>query len=70
MNYPFILDVNRPFSFHGAGQQLFGGGARGREEGSGDEEEVQEGAEPHFEPIVPLPELIEVKTGKLNVSLS
>ena len=37
--------------------------AKKNENGEGDDEEP-ESNDPHFEPIVPLPDLVEVKTGK------
>lgn len=55
----FKKDDSKPFSWSGAGQKLFN-----QEEGEEDGEEVTQGDDPHFEPVVPLPDLVEVKTGE------
>jgi Ran GTPase-activating protein 1 len=59
------------FSFQGAGASVFGGGASAankspavKQNDDGGEEEAGADHDPHFEPIVPLPELIEVTTGE------
>lgn len=57
-----LTDDNKPFNWSGAGQKLFN-----QEEGEEDGEDVPQGDDPHFEPVVPLPDLVEVKTGKLLV---
>lgn len=58
----FKKDNSKPFSWSGAGQKLFN-----QEEGEEDGEEVTQGDDPHFEPVVPLPDLVEVKTGNLLI---
>lgn len=57
-----LTDDSKPFSWSGAGQKLFN-----QEEGEEDGEEVTQGDDPHFEPVVPLPDLVEVKTGNLLI---
>lgn len=55
------------FSFAGAGASLFGGASKSPAKPNGDDNEgTAEDPEhdPHFEPIVPLPELINVTTGE------
>lgn len=51
------------FAFAGAGAAVFGqkGGAP---KGEGDEEGGEDNHDPHFEPIIPLPELVQVTTGE------
>lgn len=56
-------DDTKPFSWSGAGQKLFK-----QEEGEEEGDEVPQGEDPHFEPVVPLPDLVEVKTGKYLTS--
>ncbi|KAL5004271.1 hypothetical protein ScPMuIL_017727 [Solemya velum] len=59
----FSKDPSKPFSWSGAGAQLFGSPGAGGAEG-GDDDEVPSSQDIHFEPIVPLPDLVEVKTGE------
>lgn len=63
----FAKDDSKPFKWAGAGQTLFK--SAGGETGDGDDDnedgdEVEQSHDPHFEPIVPLPDLVEVKTGE------
>ena len=51
------------FKFSGAGSSLFSSPGKQQEEDE-DGEEGEGGHDPYFEPIVPLPELVEVKTGE------
>ena len=62
-------DNTKPFQWEGAGKPLFGAGAGGDEDSDG-EGEVQQGDDPQFAPVVPLPELVEVKTGAIGVFIS
>ncbi|KAK0048901.1 ranBP2-like and GRIP domain-containing protein 3 [Biomphalaria pfeifferi] len=66
-------ESSSPFHFAGAGQKLFGGGTSSSPSGSGAKtEESEEGDDTavapsddiHFEPVIPLPDLVEVKTGE------
>ncbi|XP_076453510.1 LOW QUALITY PROTEIN: E3 SUMO-protein ligase RanBP2-like [Babylonia areolata] len=55
-------DPSKPFHWAGAGQRLFGaGGGGGAEEVEG---EVAPSEDIHFEPVIPLPELVETRTGE------
>ena len=63
---PLLLtDSGKPFHWAGAGQQLFGKGGGGEE---GEDGEVVPSDDIHFEPVIPLPDLVEVKTGEAVVS--
>uniref|UniRef100_A0A2R5LK59 Putative nucleoporin n=1 Tax=Ornithodoros turicata TaxID=34597 RepID=A0A2R5LK59_9ACAR len=48
----------------GAGTPVFHGTARRRSESGGDDGEVAQGVDIHFEPVVPLPDLVELTTGE------
>merc|ERR1719282_2139166 len=55
------------FKFKGAGTSLFGKKATatdGNDEEGEEDGDNDDGHDPHFEPIVPLPELVDVKTGE------
>merc|ERR1719180_117375 len=52
------------FKFSGAGSSLFSSPGKQQDGDEEDGEEVEGGHDPYFEPIVPLPELVEVKTGE------
>ena len=59
-------DSRKPFHWAGAGQRLFGKGGASEE---GDSGEVAPSDDIHFEPVIPLPDLVEVKTGETVLSL-
>ena len=59
-------DDSKPFSWSGAGQQLFGASADG-DDSHHDGDDVAQGDDPHFEPIIELPDLVEVKSGISNL---
>ncbi|CAN7996944.1 unnamed protein product [Ixodes hexagonus] len=48
----------------GAGSRLFQSASRRKSDGDDGEEEVAPSSEVHFEPVVPLPDLVELRTGE------
>lgn len=58
---------SQPFHWHGAGQRLFGA-SPGKDDGAAGEDtadgEVAPSDDVHFEPVIPLPDLVQVKTGE------
>ena len=53
------------FTFAGAGSAVFSSKPRTAAKDDGDDDTVEENEhDPHFEPIIPLPELVQVKTGE------
>ena len=73
-DFAFGSKSDSSFSFKGAGAQIFGGGGGGsKPDAAGSasaNNSVNEGHDedaehdPHFEPIIPLPELVQVTTGE------
>merc|ERR1719245_2865619 len=65
---PLFGQKTEGFSFAGTGASVFGGGgkvANGNSKDDNDDGVVEENEhDPHFEPIIPLPELVDVKTGE------
>merc|ERR1712223_2347615 len=66
-NKPLFGQKTEGFSFAGANKPLFGTTTKPANESTNDDdtEQVEENEhDPHFEPIIPLPELVDVKTGE------
>merc|ERR1712156_131258 len=64
---PLFGQKTEGFSFAGANKPLFGTTTKPANESTNDDdtEQVEENEhDPHFEPIIPLPELVDVKTGE------
>merc|ERR1712223_1152811 len=64
---PLFGQKTEGFSFAGANKPLFGTTSKPANESTNDDdtEQVEENEhDPHFEPIIPLPELVDVKTGE------
>jgi len=61
-----LVKASEDFKFKGAGAAVFGSKATPKKDGDeSDGEDAEEDAhDPHFEPIVPLPELVTVTTGE------
>merc|ERR1711892_1044007 len=60
---PGFNTAGEGFKFAGSGSSLFGKSAKA-DDNDDDENPEDESHDPHFEPIVPLPELVETKTGE------
>lgn len=62
-----VAGSSQPFHWHGAGQRLFGA-SPGKDDGAAGEDaadgEVAPSDDVHFEPVIPLPDLVQVKTGQ------
>ena len=62
---PGFSTAEEGFRFAGAGASLFGAQNKSVNDEAGDDDEAEADThDPHFEPIVPLPELVEVRTGE------
>jgi Ran GTPase-activating protein 1 len=70
--FAFGQKADSSFTFKGAGAVLFGGGSKVSPKKAGNDAEGDDAEgenddnehDPHFEPIIPLPELVEVTTGE------
>jgi len=62
---PGFNTAGEGFKFAGSGSTLFGKPMKSEENDDADDDNAEdESHDPHFEPIVPLPELVETKTGE------
>lgn len=66
VTFMILADTSGPFKFAGAGQKLFGVGSTSKEtaDDGDDGSTVAPSEDIHFEPVIPLPDLVEVKTGR------
>lgn len=63
--YILKLFLAKPFSWEGAGTPLFSSSAIKTPATDDSQEKIEENeVEPHFDPIVPLPDKIEIVTGE------
>ena len=60
-DFVLTFSESQQFSWQGAGASVFGGRTAGE---AGDEDEVAPSDDIHFEPIVQLPEVVDLKTGE------
>ena len=59
------VSIDEPFAFSGAGTTLFGAAAStATYQDSGDDSNVSQEANVHFEPVVSLPEVTDLRTGE------